>query len=175
LTSDVLTPLAATVARDGTPSLEQRKWRANFVTSYDFRHAESSWLRKFSVGTGVRWQDKAAIGTRLLTGERLKQQIVANNPNFTDVSQIADNDPVMQTQYPDLQNLIYGSTEFNGDVWIAYRRKIANRIDWTLRLNVSNAWGNGDDIPVTANPDGTIAVIRIPNETRWYLSSKFTF
>lgn len=173
--SDIQTPLAATLARDGTPSLEQRKWRANFVTSYDFRHMESSWLRRFSVGTGVRWQDKAAIGTRLLTGERLKQKIVEIDPNFTDVSQIADNASVMQTQYPDLDNLIYGPAEFNGDVWIAYRRKIANRIDWTLRLNVSNAWGNSDDIPVTANPDGSIAVIRIPNETRWYLSSKFTF
>ena len=42
-------------------------------------------------------------------------------------------------------------------------------------FNVRNAWGNGDDIPVTANPDGRIAVIRIPNETRWTLSSTFSF
>ena len=28
---------------------------------------------------------------------------------------------------------------------------------------------------VHTNPDGTIAVIRIPNETRWYLSNTITF
>ena len=42
-------------------------------------------------------------------------------------------------------------------------------------MNVRNAWGNDSDIPVTANPDGRIAVIRIPNETRWLLSSSFSF
>ena len=58
---------------------------------------------------------------------------------------------------------------------MSYRRKIFKNIDWRLQLNVRNAWGNGDDIPVAANPDGTLAVIRIPNETRWTVSSSFSF
>ena len=58
---------------------------------------------------------------------------------------------------------------------MGYRRKVFNNIDWRLQLNVRNAWGNDSDIPVTANPDGRIAVIRIPNETRWLLSSSFSF
>ena len=53
--------------------------------------------------------------------------------------------------------------------------KVFKRIDWRLQLNVRNAWGSSRDIPVTANPDGSIAVIRIPNETRWLLSSTFSF
>jgi hypothetical protein len=50
----------------------------------------------------------------------------------------------------------------------AYRRRIFKGIDWRVQPNVRNAWGNSQDIPVKSNPDGTIAVIRIPNETRWY-------
>ncbi len=168
-------PLAATVARDGAVSQEQRKWRANFVATQDFRGIENSFLNKLSVGTAVRWQAKIAIGNPFLTGERLKQKIVATNTSFKSTSEIRDTDPVMQSQFPDIANPFYGPEELTGDFWLGYRRKIFRGIDWRVQLNVRNAWGNGHDLPVKANPDGTIAVIRIPNETRWYLSNTFTF
>jgi hypothetical protein len=174
-TSNIGTPLAATVARDGAVSQEQRKWRANFVSSYDLRDFENGILNKMTVGLAVRWQAKIAIGNPFLTGERLKQKIVETDPNYTSTSQIADNSPVMQSQFPDLDNPFYGPEELAGDVWLSYRRKIFKKIDWRMQLNVRNAWGNGEDIPVTANPDGMIAVIRIPNETRWLLTSTFSF
>jgi hypothetical protein len=174
--SNVGTPLAATVARDGAVSQEQRRWRANFVSTYDLRDFENSILSKMSVGTAVRWQAKIAIGNPFLTGERLKEKIVQTNKTYTSTSQIKDTDPVMDMQFPDLQHPFYGPQELAGDVWLSYRPgKIFKNIDWRLQLNVRNAWGNGQDIPVTANPDGTIAVVRIPNETRWYLSSTFSF
>jgi len=168
-------PLAATLSRDGAVSPEQRKWRANFTSTYDLRDFENPILKAMSVGTSVRWQDKIAIGAPFLTGQALKEKIVATNKLYTSTSQIADSDPVMQTQFPDLAHPFYGKQELAGDFWVGYRRKIFTNIDWRLQLNVRNAWGNGDDIPVTANPDGTIAVVRIPNETRWTLSSSFSF
>jgi len=174
-TSNIGTPLAATVAQDGAVSQEQRKWRANFVTTYDFRDLEVPVLKQMSLGTAVRWQSKVALGNPFLTGNRLKEKIVETNPNYTNVNQIADNDPIMESQFTDLANPYYGPEELAGDVWISYRRKIFKDIDWRLQLNVRNAWGNNDDIPVTANPDGSIAVIRIPNETRWLLTSTFSF
>ena len=128
-----------------------------------------------SVGTSVRWQDRIAIGSPFLTGQALKEKIVATNKLYTNTSQIADNDPVMQTQFPDLAPPFYGKEKLAGDFWVGYRHKIFKNVDWRLQLNVRNAWGNGDDIPVTANPDGTLAVIRIPNETRWTLASTFSF
>ncbi|MBC7365839.1 MAG: hypothetical protein H7343_03345 [Undibacterium sp.] len=173
--SDITTPLSATVARDGALSPEQRKWRANLVTSYDLKGFENFILNKMTVGTAVRWQDKIAIGNPFLTGERLKQKIVATNPLYPSTAQIRDTDPVMQSQFPDLAHPYYGPAELAGDFWVGYRRKIFKTVDWRLQLNVRNAWGNGEDIPVTANPDGTIAVIRIPNETRWTLASTFSF
>jgi len=105
----------------------------------------------------------------------LKEKIVETNPSYDSVSEIADDDPVMQTQFPDLENPFYGPEEFAGDVWISYQRKIFNDIDWRLQLNVQNDWGNSDDIPVATNPDGTLAIIRIPSETRWSITSTFSF
>ncbi|MEO6245756.1 MAG: hypothetical protein ABIQ12_09990, partial [Opitutaceae bacterium] len=168
-------PLAATVARDGAVSQEQRKWRANFVATQDLRGLENSFFNKLSVGTAVRWQAKIAIGNPFLTGERLKQKIVATNTSFKSTSEIKDTDPVMQSQFPDIANPFYGPEELTGDFWLGYRRKIFRGIDWRVQLNVRNAWGNGQDMPVKANPDGMIAVVRIPNETRWLLSNTFSF
>ena len=162
-------------ARDGAVSPEQRKWRANFVSSYDLKGFEHSILNKMSIGTAVRWQSRVAIGTPFLTGERLKQKIVETNTLYTSTSQIKDTDAIMDTQFPDLAHPIYGPDELAGDVWVSYRRKIFKNVDWRLQLNVRNAWGNASDIPVAANPDGSIAQIRIPNETRWLLSSTFSF
>ena len=173
--SNVSTPLAIATARDGAVSPEQRKWRANFVSSYDLRRFEIPILKAMTVGAAVRWQSKIAIGNPFLTGERLKQKIVASDQTYTSTSQIADSDPVMESQFPDLEKTIFGPEELAGDFWVGYRRRILKNVDWRLQLNVRNAWGNRDDIPVTANPDGTIAVIRIPNETRWSLASTFTF
>ena len=172
---NINTPLAATTARDGAVSPEQRKWRANFTTAYDLKGFQNPILRAMSVGTSVRWQGKIAIGAPFLTGEALKKKILETDKRFTSTSQISDSDDVMQTQFPDLAHPFYGPAELAGDWWVSYRRKIFRNIDWRLQLNVRNAWGNGSDIPVTANPDGSIAVIRIPNETRWTLSSTFTF
>lgn len=172
---DVGSRLSATLARDGVPSQEQREWRANLVSAYDLAGTGIKVLKNVSVGTVARWQSKIAIGNPLLTGQRLKEKIVETDSRFTSVDQIPDNHSVMQTQYPDLENPFYGPGEFAGDFWISYKRKIFKNTQWQVQLNVQNAWGNEDDIPVIMNPDGKLAVIRIPNETRWYVTSTFKF
>ena len=46
----------------------------------------------------------------------MKKKIVETNPNYDSVNEIADDDPVMQTQFPDLENPFYGPEEFARDV-----------------------------------------------------------
>ncbi len=123
-TSNVGNPLAAALARDSAVSPEPRKWRANFTSTYDLRGFENPILMAMSVGTSVRWQGKVAIGAPFLTGQALKEKIVATNKLCTGTSHIADNDPVMQSQFPDLPRPFYGREELAGDVWASYRRKI---------------------------------------------------
>ena len=65
---------------------------------------------------------------------------------------------------------------FSGDAWVSYQRKIMDdRVDWNIKLNVRNLVGDDDDIPVVTNPDGNVAVIRIPNPRTIYLTNTFKF
>jgi hypothetical protein len=50
-----------------------------------------------------------------------------------------------------------------------------DKIDWKIQLNVRNLVGESGDIPVKTNPDGQIAVIRIPNPRTISLSNTFSF
>jgi len=144
----VLVPLNGVLARDGTTSIEQRKWRANFVTNYRFDR--DSLLKGFSVGGAIRWQDEVGIGYGQLY-----------SPDTGIV--------------PDLNNPFFAPSSWNGDMWTSYERKLSDKINWRIQLNVRNLIGEDSDIPVRANPDGSIAVIRIPNERTWFVTSTFEF
>jgi hypothetical protein len=99
---------------------------------------------------GLRWQDRAAIGYRIKSVVR-----GAVTPHVT--------------------RLIFGCPEWNGDLWQGYRRKLFERIDWRVQLNVRNALGSSSYIPVVANPDGRIAVVRNPPPREYYLKNTFSF
>lgn len=144
----VLVPLNGILAKDGTTSLEQRKWRANFVSNYRF--ARDSKFKGFSVGGAIRWQDEVGIGYGQF---------------YTDEAGII----------PDLNNPIIAPSSWTGDAWLSYERKLSDKLNWKVQLNGRNLIGDDDDIPVRANPDGTIAVIRIPNEKTWFLTNTFEF
>lgn len=136
-------------AGEGQGVNELRKWRFNFVTNYQF--ADDGFLKGFNVGGAVRWQDKAAIGYYPKFNEEAGNWV-------TDVSRP-----------------IYGPTESNYDAWIGYQRPINDKIDYRLQLNVRNLFADDELIPIAANPDGTIAQVRIPNKTTWTLSNTFSF
>ena len=131
--------LLGTLAQEGTTSLEQRKWRVNVVTSYDFTDGN---FRGFGIGTAVRWQSRAATGYPL--------EINADG-----------------IALPDLNNPFWGPNQMNGDLWVSYKRKLLDgKIDWKIQLNIRNAFGDSDVIPVVTNPDGQLAVFRnsLPQE-----------
>ncbi len=76
---------------------------------------------------------------------------------------------------PDVARPIFGNPEWNGDLWLGYRRKLFERIDWRVQLNVRNALGSSSYIPVVANPDGRIVVVRNPPPREFYLTNTFSF
>jgi outer membrane receptor for ferric coprogen and ferric-rhodotorulic acid len=124
-----------------------RKYRVNLVSSYDFSHGR---LRGFGVGGAARWQSKVATG-------------YATTLN-------ADN-----RQVPILDRVFWGPEEFNGDLWLSYKRKVSERIRWKAQLNLRNIIGSQDDILVASNPDGRPAVFRIAPERQWFLTNTFSF
>ena len=151
LTRDRLNPLAAITAQDGTVSQEQRKWRWNLVSAYQFH--EGGFLRGFEVGGAVRWQDKAAVGYPI--------NLIESEGDIL--------------QQPDLANPYYTPSTWNGDLFARYKKKLSDKIDWTIQLNLRNIVGDQDLTPEVINPDGSNAVIRIPVERAFYLTNTFDF
>jgi len=148
--ASVLRELNIQQARDNTVSQEQREWRVNLVSRYDFTDGR---FKGLSIGGGLRYQDEIAIGY----------------PNRLDE---------FGSAVPDIANPWLGTDELNGDMFFRYGRKLNDgKIDWSIQFNARNLYRqNGDDdIPVTANPDGSIAVIRIPNSRQFFLTNTFRF
>jgi hypothetical protein len=141
------------IAEDGgIKTNEVREWRWNLVTNYEFDQASK--LAGFNVGGGVRWQDDVGIG-----------RPVINDPDLGFI--------------PDLANPFYGPDELQVDAWIGWERNLGVILgqDTNLRvqLNVRNLLNEDDLIPVVANPDGTIPVVRIPAERRFELRGTLSY
>jgi hypothetical protein len=141
-------PLLAATAKEGSLSLELRKWRVNAGTNFEF---SEGLLKGVGIGGAVRWQDKVATGYPLIIND-------------------------LGVPEPDLSRPFWGPTTWNADFWVSYQRNILNdSIVWSLQLNIRNAIGDDDIIPVATNPDGQLAVFRNPNPREIFLTSSFSF
>jgi hypothetical protein len=134
--------------QEGRVSDEQRAWRANLVTNYDFR---GEFLRGFSVGTAVRWQDGAVIGYPTeLVGDTLVSDI--DNPHVA----------------PSITNV---------DLWLRYGRKFG-KMRWQIELRVQNINHSAEDlIPVRSENtiDYRVAQYRIGPPRVWSVVNTFKF
>lgn len=149
VSSQVYVPHAIMVASEGSAAAEQRNWRANAVAHWTF--ANDGPLRGWGAGAGVRWQSRVGIGYP-----------AAYRPDGS--------------AFIDIANPYYGPAETNVDLFASYTRRLwGDRIGWKIQLNVRNAVGDHAPIPITAQPDGTVASARIAPERRWYLTNTFSF
>ncbi len=147
-------PLAKIAAQDGKLALELREWRFNAVTTYDFTEG---FLKGFSIGGGIRYQSGNAIGYHNIC---------------LDGGASCDHEQVI----PDLANPFFGPSQTNGDVWVSFRRPFSNgKLHWKIQLNVRNAFGDSDYIPVIINPDGKVAVVRNGQPTEVFVTNTFSF
>lgn len=134
-------------AKDGNLNQELREWRVNLVTSYDFNEGR---IKGFGVGGALRYQSEAANGYTYTLGD----------------------DRVMT---PNVSDPFMGDSLVNGDIWFSYKKKLANKVDWKIQLNIRNAIGSQDNVVVYTNPDGMDAVFRNAPERVWSLRNTFSF
>ena len=143
-------------AQEGNQVPEIRPWRFNIVNTYNFSTGR---LKGVSVGGSYRWQDRSIIGYG--------------------VSEKTAYDPVMPGNAPvgylDPSKPFYGPAEDAVDCWIGYSRKIWRGIDWRVQLNVRSLFDSAHIVPVSTNPDGSIAAWRIVDGRSWELTSTFKF
>jgi hypothetical protein len=134
--------------QEGTYSPELRRWRVNLVTNYNFT---SGRLKGFNVGAGYRWQDKIAIGYPVLATDS------SGNITF------------------DVDNPYYGPSQGYVDLWVGYERRLTEKLNWKVQLNVRNV-GKGNSLyPVSTQYDGTVATWAIAPCQTWSLTNTFSF
>jgi outer membrane receptor protein involved in Fe transport len=153
LDTNVLVPLATALATEGSASAEQRKWRANLITSYTFGRGGmfGDKLKGWTIGGAIRWQDKLGIGYP--------------------TTRNADQSVTLDIAHP-----FYAPDETNVDAFVSYERPIwKNRIKWKIQLNARNLIADDSVIPIGVQPWGEYSTVRLPPEKRWYLTNTFTF
>ncbi len=136
------------LAREGQMTDELRKYRVNFQTRYSF---EKGTLKGLSVGGALRWESKVAIGYPVVLEAR-------SNRYVSDVSRP-----------------YYGPENLGADVFVSYDVKLLKNLKWNIRLNIKDVIPQDALIPVSAQPDGSIAAYRITEGTSWLLANTFKF
>ncbi|MDX2185908.1 MAG: TonB-dependent receptor plug domain-containing protein [Opitutaceae bacterium] len=104
-------------------------------------------LKGAYVGGGYRWQDRQILGYRL---NAAKDNLDADQP-------------------------IYGASEGLFDFWAGYTRKLTDKVQWNIQLNVRNVFKDTRLIPISVQPDGTTAAARIAEGMAWSVANTFEF
>ncbi len=132
---------------NGQQQPEIREWRANIVTNYSF---DGGFLRGVGVGGAFRYEDGAIY----------------------DYAPMVDANGV---ERPNLAEAFSTGSETRADLWLSYNRRLTDKINWRIQLNVYNAFGKNKLIPLNAQPDGTSGAMRIQEGRSWAITSSFTF
>ncbi|MEO6003932.1 MAG: TonB-dependent receptor plug domain-containing protein [Opitutus sp.] len=156
----VLNVYNTAASADGAVVQELRKWRANVVVNYEVQGGR---FKGFSLGSGVRWLDKAAIGYPVATFE----SDLSPSDSIAEASDIRTSD---------VRHPFYGPSETRFDGWVSYQTKIMHgKVGLKIQLNVRNIGVHNKLIPVVINPDGSIPVWSIAEGEKYTLSARFSF
>ncbi len=136
--------------QEGANTPELRRWRYNVVSNYDFKSGK---LKGVNVGVGYRWQDKVAIG----------YPVVVNKVDGLDKATF------------DIENPYYGPALDALDLWFGYSRKLTSKVNWKMQLNIRNVGDGNKLMPLSAQPDGSVAAWGIAPSQSWTLTNTFSF
>jgi hypothetical protein len=132
-TQNIVNPILQAVTLDGIPQIEQRKWRVNFNTSYNFgRNSDliPGFLGDFTIGGGIRYEDEVGIGFGVATNELGNMAYDSSQP-------------------------FYGPSQAFLDLFFRSQYDINDRYTLTVQLNIKDVTDHDDLIPFYANPDGS--------------------
>ncbi|HVW21629.1 MAG TPA: TonB-dependent receptor plug domain-containing protein [Opitutaceae bacterium] len=149
---NVQAPLNVFTQTIGKPRPQLAEYAFKFDTRYELAGITSNKiLSKITVGTSLRWIDRAAIGFYGL------QSLPAT------VTQLDPNRP------------IYTPAQIYADLFIAYKtRMFRDKVGATFQFNVRNLQEDGDRLQATAAfPDGTPLAYRIIDPRQFLLSVTF--
>ena len=151
LAANVTAPLGVAKATEGKSRPQIRKYRANLSTSYRLAGiTDQKYLKRFTVGGALRWEDKGAIGYYGL------QQLPAI---------ITDLDP---------NRPVWDKAHLYIDSFVTYRTRLfADKVGTTLQFNVRNLQEGGRLQPISAYPNGRSSGFRIIDPRQFIVSATF--
>jgi outer membrane receptor protein involved in Fe transport len=148
-----LAPYKLAIANQGKPRSQVREWRWNALASYNLAGlgSEHHWLNNTSIGSAVRWEDKASIG------------FLGAEP---------DADGVIRTL--DKNSPVFDEARTYFDFFATYSTRLwDDRIKARFQLNVRNAFEGGRLQVVSVNPDGSPSNFRIIDPRQFILTASF--
>ena len=147
----VANPLAVAQTTEGLPRPQVRRYGARVSTKLSLSGlTEHRILKRFNVGTSVRYESRGAIG--FYGREQLPAIITAFDPNRP----------------------IWDKPHYYVDPWIDYRTRLwREKITATFRFNVRNIQESGRLQPINAGPDGEPNSFRIVSPRQFILSATF--
>ena len=75
----------------------------------------------------------------------------------------------------DVGKPLKGETDDHLDLWVGYSRRLTERLNWRVQLNLRNVGEDTRLVPVTINPDRSIGFSRIQQGMTWMLTNTFEF
>ena len=150
-TQNIWAPYLFQVDANGNQVPEMAPWRFNVVTNYSFDHG---WLKGVNAGLGFRWQQGVILGYGL-TGYK-------------------DVDGVQQYKL-DVDKAFWGESQAAVDLWVGYEHKLTSKINWRIQANLRDVGKKAGLVPISVEPDGTVAQSRIRDGMSWQLTNTLTF
>ena len=146
-------PYGVIRAQEGKPKSQIRRYAAKMSTNLRLSGVtENRFLKKFSIGGSLRWEDKGSIG--FYGVQSLPAKITALDPNRP----------------------IYDSAHTYVDAFITYRTRLWNdKVGTTFQINARNIQESGRLQPVAAFPDGSISSYRIVDPRQFIATATFDF
>ena len=146
--NNIINPYNTLIAQQGSNAPEIAPWRFNVISTYSFDEGK---LKGFRIGGGYRWEQARVLGYQLKN---------VTTPSLTTI---------------DIDKPLMGPDDSHLDLWFGYSRKITNKIHWRAQINLRNVGEDTKLVPVTMNPDGTVAFSRIQQGMAWQLTNTFEF
>lgn len=109
---------------------------------------KTGWMKDINIGGSYRWRDGTILGYQL--------------------NETRDN--------LDVEKPYWGPKRDWVDLWAGYERKLTEKVDWRVQINLSNVTHVDPRLsPISIQPDGQPGGYRIEEGMTWTLTNTLTF
>lgn len=160
--SSIVAPFTVQLNELGHPAPEVSPWRLNLITTYNFDRGA---IKGLFVGGAVRIEAGRILGYKY---DPKFKNVNSDDPNYAAV-------PGLTLGGLNVNQPLKGKNDEHLDLWFGYTRKITQKINWRIQVNLYNVGDKNKLVPARYQPDGSLALARIQEGMSWELTNAFDF